>query len=200
MTLKSGYEEKTPNWPKFLLGLHLPQRKLRHTRENLRSCSLMCLMVSISLRTSFIFILSLVTLKSWRTCATDGCSTNLNWESPWVLWVLDLWRNQTDSERSALGACARTCIACAGQRCHCNCSSCSCCSWPSSCPWQKRPTAAHWPTTSLAPSSWCWDTRAHLQRNVLAWHEVTGGSADSLFLIAAVVDFRASNPAILSTG
>lgn len=36
MTLKSGYEEKTPNCPKLLLGLHCPQRKLRHTRANLR--------------------------------------------------------------------------------------------------------------------------------------------------------------------
>lgn len=36
VTLKSGYKEKTLNWPEFLLGLHLPQRKLRHTRANLR--------------------------------------------------------------------------------------------------------------------------------------------------------------------
>lgn len=49
-----------------------------------RSCSLMCLMVSVSLRTFFIFILLLETLKIWRTCVTDGCSTNLCWKSPWV--------------------------------------------------------------------------------------------------------------------
>lgn len=36
MTSKSGSKERTPNWPKFLLGLHLLQRKLRHTRTNLR--------------------------------------------------------------------------------------------------------------------------------------------------------------------